>query len=199
MLEFAEYPTFANYTERFADYVKNEAKRAGLDPGEEFEVALSSAMPASILAMPSDDGGNSFASRFYARYCTREIGQETEDLFRTSLMNASLEAYSLYAKKIEQYKTRFATAADGKEKFTRKVSYGTTETTVGEYLNPANDQADILRGKTKSTSTPTENTEEWEEHVSAASHTTLLQEQMELRVVYEDALTYFDKIFMRVY
>lgn len=199
MIELAEYPTYANYTERFADYVANEAKRMGLEGNEEFEVVLSSVMPASILSMPEDDGGNSFASRLYARYCTREIGQETEELFRIALYNASLIAYSLYANKIKQYKQRFETAADSKEKFNRKVNAGQSENTVANYMNPANDQADILTGKTKSTSAPVISTEEWDEHVSAASHTTLLREQMELRVVYEDAVAYFDRIFMQVY
>ena len=79
----------SDYTERFVDYLSNNN------------------LPDILGEMPADTAGTSFTDRFIARNCYKEIGSETEELFKIHLNIKSQEVYNLYCDKIKQYYIKF--------------------------------------------------------------------------------------------
>ena len=91
----------AKYTELFAEY---------LESGGELPVAF------------KDIDG--FEDLFVAHYCDKEIGFETEDLFKIKLEERAEIVIPIYVKLIESYEEAFSTINDPTKKHTRTFDIG---------------------------------------------------------------------------
>lgn len=190
---------YANYTMRFTDWVQHELIRQGIDPTDEDSAV--NAFPKTLVDnMPVDTVGVPFWKRLYNKNCYKEIGFETEELFRIQFNIASESCVERFKTKLGMYVTMLP------DLFNRVANLSNTydlqpKTVVSEqYLNPVDStqQTSVLAGKDAAT-TNEHSTETFDSIFSNKSNAELLEELNKARAMYEDALSFFDDMFMRVY
>lgn len=98
------------YTELLTEYVQSNGGAAN-------------AFPAAFDTIP-DFGGKNFKELFLLRYCAREIGFETEELFQLRLEGKASEVCPDYVRKLANYDKFTALSAEFKKTF----KFGETNT-----------------------------------------------------------------------
>lgn len=190
---------YANYTVRFVDYVQHELIRQGIDPSQEDSAQY--AFPETLRTnMPADSAGVPFWKRLYDRNCVCEIGFETEELF-TIWLNIASESC------VETFKTRLPLFTELLDAIGRRgLSLERTKTVTADsdtdsyFLNPVDvtPQPKTLSNQEKHDHTYSDK-EIYTDIFTGKSNGELLRELSDARAMYEDALAYFDDLFMRIY
>ena len=98
------------YTELLTEYVQSNGGAAN-------------AFPAAFDTIP-DFGGKNFKELFLLRYCAREIGFETEELFKLRLEGKASEVCPAYVRKLANY-DKFTTLST---EFKKTFTFGETNT-----------------------------------------------------------------------
>lgn len=113
------------YTELLTEYVQSNGGAAN-------------AFPAAFDTIP-DFGGKNFKELFLLRYCAREIGFETEELFQLRLEGKADEVCPAYVRKLENY-NRFTTLSP---EFKKTFTFGETNTRTPN-LTVKNDGGEVV-------------------------------------------------------
>lgn len=180
-----------NFTIYFSDYLKDHE------------------VPSVLDKMPEDSNGKSFKQRFIDRNYYKEIGSETEELFTMHLAIRCDECIEDYLWKIQLFNdnyqklmnryidvhNEFDTQNDGEDKSNSEVK---------NYLNPLDDQSDVLDSKGKQDNSyeygkHTHRTEDRQHAVSwARSNPEIMKASLELEDIYTKALESLDNLFMEI-
>ena len=177
----AEYSeTFGEYTETFGDFLLNNG-------GDDYLKRVLANYPAFVVGDVTID----FVPLFKNRNFYKEIGSETEELFKHNLERLADEVYTRNAIQINAYLAQA-------DKFTQRSIDDTDTTTDYAYLNPADAPAVInnqakLAGATKSTS----DFKVW--LGGNKSNAELVKEIADLYALYNDMLDSFDILFLGVH
>lgn len=164
----------AQYTERFSDYIAN-GKNTYRELFDKFPVFTLGNVNISLYDM------------FIQYNSFREIGSETEELFEHYLERTVKEALIIFVPKIQLFIDNFMKVLD------RKLQLVSSNDNI-YYLNPVTSQRENLKIQDKST---VDSVRE-QSYSYFRSNGQLMQEMIEIENVYEQALRYFDKLFMGV-
>lgn len=185
----------SNFTETFVEYVNHELERIGKAGGN-----VSLVMPNELNDMPADARGTSFVDRFWTRNCYKEIGSETEELFRIHLNIAAQEVNEMYAQKILNFHSILQEDFRGAPVTLKRTEQLVTEGgQSNQYLNPINaNEKKVLAGTADYTKANnwTESREHYNYTLTDAER---YEHVAELDNMFEAALRYLDKLFMMVY
>lgn len=126
-----------------------------------------------------------FYELFVEKYDIREIGAETESLFYHFVNETISEVLIKYKPKISMFITNF------NKLFNRSVELAYHDDNK-YYLNPVNTQSDKLQNRTKYDGSKEQS------FAFLTSNAKLMQEIMDLKDIYNEALNEFEKCFMGV-
>ena len=166
------------YTETLADFLERNESSSQWQ-----------AIKSRFMLMPVFNVAGVFDRNFYElfveKYDVREIGAETESLFYHYLNETISEVLIKYRPKIDQFINNFNNL------FSRKVELAYHDDNK-YYLNPANTQADKLQNRTKYDGSKEQS------YAFLSSNPKIMQEIIDIKDVYYEALSEFEKCFMGV-
>lgn len=166
------------YTETLANFLeRNESSSQWQAIKDRFML-----MPVFNIAGAFD---RNFYELFVEKYDLREIGAETESLFTHFINETISEVLIKYRPKIYQFITNFNSL------FTRKVQLEYHDDNK-YYLNPANTQADKLQNRTKYDGSKEQS------FAFLSTNPRIMQEIIDIKDVYYEALSEFEKCFMGI-
>lgn len=190
---------YANYTMLFVDWVNLELERQGKDPTAENAPSL--IFPQTLVEnMPADQAGVPFWKRLYEKNCVKEIGFETAELFRIWFNISADSCVERYKIKLEMYAEILPELLIRTSKLESEMKIDPRTVENDQFLSPidTSPQTSILAGMDKSTVNESR-TENYDSIFSNKTNAELLEELAKARALYEEALDFFNDLFMMVY
>ena len=171
---------YAEYTETFGDFLLNNG-------GDEYLKKVLANYPAFVVGEVTID----FVPLFKNRNFYKEIGSETEELFKHNLERLADEVYTRNAIQINAYLAQA-------DKFTQRSIDDTDITTDYAYLNPVDAPA-VINNKSKLAGA-TKRTYDFKVWLGGnKSNAELVKEIADLYALYNDMLDSFDILFLGVH
>lgn len=176
------------YTETLADFLeRNESSSQWQAIKDRFNLMPLFNIGGDLYEFPQESAffDRSFYELFIEKYDVREIGAETESLFYHYINETISEVLIKYKHKIAIFVDKF------NKLFDRKVELEYHDDNK-YYLNPVNTQADKLQNRTKYDGSKEQS------FAFLSSNARVLQEIIDIKNIYYEALDEFEKCFMGV-